>query len=243
MFKPIEVQGGDSIAFEVHNKVSADDYKMILAPAIDKVLKENPKVRLLLKFHPDFSGYEPEAIWQDLKFGLKHIDDFERIAIVSDKSWINHLTTFFGGFIPCSVSEFKLNELDNAKAWLNTGELGLDFKLDTITNNLKLHIHGPLTSMNFSALREIVDNFISEKGRLNSLVIDFKQFPGWQDVGSFVDHLTFIKNHHDKIDKVAIISKSTLPALVIPFANHFVNAKLKEFSFEEEDELNEWINH
>jgi len=243
MFKQIEVQGLDSIGFEVHNKVSQEDYKNILIPALEKVLKTNAKARLLLKFDSDFTGDEPRALWEDIKLGLKHMDDFERIAIISDKSWINHLTTFFGGFIPCSVSEFKLNQVNNAKAWLNNGELGLDFKLDTITGNLKLHIHGPLNSMNFSALRQIVDNYLKENKRLNSIVIDFKQFPGWENIGSFVDHLTFVKDHHDKVDKVAIVSKSPIPSLVIPFANHFVKAKLKEFSFLEEEELNDWISH
>ncbi|MCB9092330.1 MAG: STAS/SEC14 domain-containing protein [Halobacteriovoraceae bacterium] len=243
MFKVLQLGSEkDCLAIEAIGTINKEDYEKTLIPEFEKRLEGNKKVRLLIQFGKEFEGYEAAAAWEDFKFGMKKLNSFGRVAIVSDTGWLNSLTTFFGGFIPCPVEEFKNTQLEDAWAWLNSGDIGIDAKLDYNKGNFEVFIHGPLSSINFSAMRSIVDQYLKDKKELNSLMIHFKSFPGWEDVGSFIDHLSFVKDHQGKIKKVAVISDSSLPKLVAPIAKHFISPELREFTEAEIEIGKKWVD-
>ena len=35
----------------------------------------------------DFHGWDAGALWEDIKFDLKHFSDIERVAMVGEKKW------------------------------------------------------------------------------------------------------------------------------------------------------------
>ena len=57
------------IALSCEGQVTKENYDRILIPAILKALKQHNKIRLLYETSADFSGYDPGAIWEDLKIG------------------------------------------------------------------------------------------------------------------------------------------------------------------------------
>ena len=57
------------IALSCEGQVTKEDYDGILVPAILKALKRHDKVRLFYKTSANFTGYDPGAIWEDLKIG------------------------------------------------------------------------------------------------------------------------------------------------------------------------------
>ena len=68
-------------------KLTHEDYK-VFVPMIDKALKETKGIEVdLLADMRAFKGWEIEAAWDDLKFGLKHSNAFDKMAIVGDKKW------------------------------------------------------------------------------------------------------------------------------------------------------------
>jgi SpoIIAA-like len=54
----------------------------------------------------------------DLGLGLGHLSAWERMAIVSDESWMRHLMAGFGWMVPGELKLFSLGEMDAAKEWL-----------------------------------------------------------------------------------------------------------------------------
>jgi hypothetical protein len=106
------------IAFSCEKQVTKDDYEGILVPAIIETLKRNDKIRLLYKTSADFSGYDPGAIWEDLKIGVEHPTRWERVAVVTDVGWIVQMMKLFGFLIPCPTKLFPSSEAAQANAWI-----------------------------------------------------------------------------------------------------------------------------
>ena len=52
---------------------------------------------------------------------MKHLNAFERCAVVSDVDWINTAVRMFGFAVPCPIKVFPNAELEQARAWIAEG--------------------------------------------------------------------------------------------------------------------------
>ena len=67
---------------------------------------------------PEFEGYEADAVWEDAKLGFKTFTKFERIAVVTDTTWMRRSVKAFGWMMPGQVRTFDVAELDAARTWV-----------------------------------------------------------------------------------------------------------------------------
>jgi hypothetical protein len=104
------------IGFEVSGKLTAEDYRDTLLPAVDQAAREG-EVRILIVI-PDFHGVSGGAMWQDLKMGIEHWRGWKRIALVTDIEWMRHGTDWFGWMIPGDVKHFPASERAAAVEWV-----------------------------------------------------------------------------------------------------------------------------
>ena len=74
-------------------EISHEDYQKTLFPAVDRALQSGGKVRLLYVFPDQFDGFSARAALDDAKLGMKHCNDFEAIAVVTDHVWIKQAVT------------------------------------------------------------------------------------------------------------------------------------------------------
>jgi SpoIIAA-like len=109
------------LGFEAVGDVEEDDYEAVLVPAIEAAIAERGKVRLVYVFGPDFDDYEGEAVWEDLKLGLRHPTAFERMAIVTDARGAGPAIRAFSAVWPGQARAFRVAELEAAKTWAATG--------------------------------------------------------------------------------------------------------------------------
>ena len=66
-----------------------------------------------------FGGISFEALIKDLKLGFSHIKEFEKKAVVSDKTWVAKLADWGGQLIPSlEVKHFSIEEKEKALAWV-----------------------------------------------------------------------------------------------------------------------------
>ena len=97
-------------------KLTHEDYKMFV-PMIDKALKEIKGIEVdLLVDMRAFKGWEIEAAWDDLKFGLKHRNAFDKMAIVGDKKWEELSVKMMSHMMKGKAKFFKSRE--KALEWL-----------------------------------------------------------------------------------------------------------------------------
>ena len=94
---------------------------------------------------------------------------------------------------------------------------------------LILKPEGALRAEDFTALAGAVDPYIEQHGDLNGLMIEAPSFPGWESFAALVSHLRFVRDHHRRIRRIAVVSDSTLLAVAPKIASHFVSAELRTF--------------
>lgn len=99
----------------------------------------------------------------------------------------------------------------------------------------------PLDTSDFARVAGEIDPYIKRKGSLRGLMITAGSFPGWTDLGAFVAHLTFVRNHHRNIEKIAIVTDSRLLALAPKIASHFLHPKIRHFAAPDQDAALAWL--
>lgn len=101
---------------------------------------------------------------------------------------------------------------------------------------------GPLTRDDFAAIARQVDPIIENGGRLDGLIIKTRSFPGWEGVGDVIEHFRFVRNHHQAISKIAIVTDAKLARIFPTIVQHFVEAEVKQFEYDDYDKAVDWID-
>jgi hypothetical protein len=106
------------LGFEAVGKVTDDDYRTVLVPALDAKRQAQEEIRLLYVLGEEFDGYTLGAMWNDAKLGLRDFKAWEKIALVSDEDWVENAVKALGWMVPGEVRVFELDELDEAREWV-----------------------------------------------------------------------------------------------------------------------------
>ncbi|RHW74705.1 STAS/SEC14 domain-containing protein [Colwellia sp. RSH04] len=117
----------------------------------------------------------------------------------------------------------------------------LEVRLDKVKGIATLEPNGELSKEDFTSASTIIDPYIEEYGELKGIIIHVQSFPGWESFSSLIAHLKFVKNHHKKVSRIAFATDSTIGSFAENIANHFVNAELKSFAFNELESCKNWI--
>jgi hypothetical protein len=105
------------IEISVEGKITNQELREAIERMRDD-LELNGKTRVLERIE-HFSGIEPKALWTDMTLGVAVARKVTRAAVVADAGWIHasmHLARFF---TKAEVKAFHLNELEQARAWIN----------------------------------------------------------------------------------------------------------------------------
>jgi hypothetical protein len=93
----------------------------------------------------------------------------------------------------------------------------------------------------FVKLARVVDPHIEATGGLAGLIIELAAFPGWESLGAMAAHFRFVRDHHRRVRKVAVVTDSTLGNVAEHLASHFVAAEIKRFPAGETEAARQWI--
>ncbi|MGV3278239.1 STAS/SEC14 domain-containing protein [Rickettsiales bacterium LUAb2] len=105
------------IHIKVTGKVSHKDYTEHLMPELNKEIKDNKNINVLVEA-TDFNDWEYKAVLDDLKTSIKHRKDFNKVAIVGNKSWEEFLSNFFSMFMRAQIKYFDSPSLNEAEEWV-----------------------------------------------------------------------------------------------------------------------------
>jgi hypothetical protein len=108
---------GGVIGFEVSEKVTAEDFRDVVLPAVEKAAQSG-EVRFVI-IVPEFHGMTPGALWQDLRVAFENFRKWKRIALVTDIEWMHQMTALFGWMTPGDVKTFPTDERDQAVTWVS----------------------------------------------------------------------------------------------------------------------------
>jgi hypothetical protein len=117
----------------------------------------------------------------------------------------------------------------------------LEYSLDTAHSILHLRPHAALEEADFARITAAVDPHIEKTGGLAGLVIEIKGFPGWDSLGAMAAHFRFVRDHHRRIRKIAVVTDSAMGNVAENLASHFVAAEIRHFRAGEVEAAKRWI--
>jgi len=117
----------------------------------------------------------------------------------------------------------------------------LDYSILTPEGILVLKPDAPLSKADFSDLSGTVDTYLADHAKLRGVLIHSKGFPGWEDFGGFTAHMRFVREHHEKVERVAIVTDSHFAGVAESLGKHFTSAEIRHFPFADDAKALEWL--
>ncbi len=117
MLRVNEIEGTNIIEIEVDGKVTDDELHDAMA-RFEAAIETHGRIRILEIISAFPSMESAGAWWEDARFSLKHLKEFERAAVVADQKWIQLWTRIVRPFVRTEVRTFHSDQVDEARAWL-----------------------------------------------------------------------------------------------------------------------------
>ena len=117
----------------------------------------------------------------------------------------------------------------------------LNHKLLSTEGILILKPTALLEAADFEGLANEIDPYIAEHGKLPGVMIHAKLFPSWVNIEAVFADMRFIESHHQKIQKLAVVSDSSLLTEVPKIAAHLVHAEVKHFAESAYEDALRWL--
>jgi hypothetical protein len=103
---------------KVKGKLTEEDYEQFV-PETERLIDEHGKIRVLFEME-DFHGWDAGALWEDIKFDVKHFSDIERLAFVGDRTWEKGMSVFCRPFTTAKIKFFEPEQRQQAIEWLES---------------------------------------------------------------------------------------------------------------------------
>jgi len=112
----IEQNGGKLLAVHVSGKLTKADYEHFV-PEFERLVKRHGKLSVYFDMTA-FHGWEVGALWEDIKFDVKHFADIDRLAMVGDRKWEHGMANFCQPFTKATIRYFDHAAAAEARKWL-----------------------------------------------------------------------------------------------------------------------------
>ena len=70
---------------------------------------------------------------------------------------------------------------------------------------LKVTVPEKLSAGDFRQLAPQIDFLLQQQGSIR-LLVDASNFDGWENLAAFEKHIGFVKTHHQKVERIAVIT-------------------------------------
>lgn len=108
-----------ALGFRASGQVSAEDYQRVIVPDVEAAFAITRKLRLLYHVGPEFTGFAPGAMWEDVMLGFRHLSGWDRVALVTDVPWLRAGAMAMGFAVPAQFHVFRNDELEAARRWIS----------------------------------------------------------------------------------------------------------------------------
>lgn len=107
------------LVVRLSGKLTKQDYEYF-TPEVERLIQQFGSIRMLVEMH-DFHGWNMGALWEDIKFDLKHFTHIDRLAFVGDRKWEAGMAVFCRPFTTATIRYFDESNLEAAMAWIHEG--------------------------------------------------------------------------------------------------------------------------
>jgi len=111
-----EYDNAQAVEIVLEGRISTEEFEA-LAQRLEAFIARHGRIRVL-EIIRDFEGMDASALWEDIKFSLRHLKDFSRCAIVANPNTRHLWSSLVAPFMSCDVEHFPPGEEDAARDWL-----------------------------------------------------------------------------------------------------------------------------
>lgn len=230
------------VAVRASGTLTREEYDEVVVPLLDEAQREGRRLRCLCEVGADYRGLTPAAAWEDLTLGLRSLHLFEGCAVVSDVPWIRETSRLARFLMPCPVRVFDEKDREEAATWLAGLPEGPRASVRLIPGSgvVVLDVAAPLRAADVEALAATVDSWLATHDVLPGLVVHARGVPGWENLGTLLRHVRFVRRHHRTVRRVALAVDGAPAHLAPAMAGHFVKAELRHFGYDGLGEAITW---
>jgi hypothetical protein len=116
MLSYTEHDNAQAVEIRLSGRVSTEEFDRVAA-RLEAFIERHGRVRVL-EVIQDFEGMDAAALWHDVKFSFRHLQDFSRVAVVANPEIHNLWSSLVSPFIRCEVEHFAPDEIEEARDWL-----------------------------------------------------------------------------------------------------------------------------
>ena len=102
-------------------RLLVDMRTLLLFLIFGRSFRQHRKLRVLFDM-TGFHGWEAGALWEDIKFDVKHFVDIERIAMVGGKKWQRGRAVFCKPITKATVRYFDHASALESRKWVGANE-------------------------------------------------------------------------------------------------------------------------
>ena len=118
MYRILDDSCDEVVGIAVDGKLTREDYD-VLIPFFENRINEFGAISVLCDM-TQFTVMEVAAFWEDLKFSIAHLRDFNRIAIVGDQRCLNWYAKFLNPLVKTEVRCFPIEQISDAWEWMKS---------------------------------------------------------------------------------------------------------------------------
>jgi SpoIIAA-like len=104
------------VAASATGRVTGQDYHAVLTPHVELTAKRHARIWCYYEIGTEFAGMEVGAVWEDFRIGVEHWMPWERVAVVTDITWIAHIVKTLRALMPFQIRVYQLSKKDAARA-------------------------------------------------------------------------------------------------------------------------------
>lgn len=120
MHEILDSPDSNIVGIELSDTLTEDDYDAIV-PHLTDTMEGHTTTRAFFALD-GVEGWEPEDLWEDWAFDIRHVQTLDKVAIVADEPWAPWMDKMELLFPTSTIRTFDADERDDAWSWLR-GEM------------------------------------------------------------------------------------------------------------------------
>jgi hypothetical protein len=116
MIQRVEGLPENVVGIVAKGRLTRDDCNNVLSPLMETSLKRHDKLRLYYEIGSRFPG----AAWDNLRLGIENVPQWERVAIVTDVSWLRDTINALRFLIQGELRVFSTRDANEGRAWISS---------------------------------------------------------------------------------------------------------------------------
>ena len=116
MYRILDGSENGIVGIKVESKLTAEEYEL-LNSYLEQLMREMGPINFLCDM-ADFPGMNSQALWEELIRHLPNVRDYQKIAVVGNRRWLECGTSVFEPWLKTQLKHFTSDQIDEAWHWV-----------------------------------------------------------------------------------------------------------------------------